>query len=113
MRMKDKVHDHYKSILNDVDYKNVLACNFLANNGLIRKRVYLADVMGLDWTEHKNCHVVLSLYYDTHLAMSIPFATKQHAWDYVKSKGKNDKRIIEKHAVQNGWSLKLKNAEGK
>lgn len=108
MTMLNKIRECYKKVLNDPAYTNVKACNFLANDGFIRKRVYLADVMGLDHTEHLNCHVNLSLYYDTHLAMTISFATKADAWKYVESKGKIDRRIIKKTMVPNGWKLTLK-----
>jgi hypothetical protein len=106
--MKDKVHNHYKDILNDPDFINVKKCDFLANDGDAKRWVYMAEVMGLDHNEHPNCHVNLSLYYDTHLAMTVPFANKKHAWAYVESKGKYDARIIHKQMVLNGWRLTLK-----
>ncbi len=109
MRMKDIVHNHYKRILADPEYKNVKECNFLANDGDNRKWVYLADVMGLDWPEYSHCHVNLSLYYETHKALTIPFATHKDAWYYVESKGKIDHRITKKDtAYDGGWKLTLK-----
>lgn len=83
-------------------------CNFLANDGEKRKRVYFASVIGLDWPENRGCHQSLQLYYDTHYAMDIPFATEKDAWDYVESKGKIDNRIIKKEVVPGGWKLTLK-----
>lgn len=108
MKTKNKVWEHYKEILNDTDYKNVKACDFFANVEGKNKRVYMAEVMGLDHTDHPNCHVNVSLYYDTHLALTISFATKHDAWEYVNSRGKIDRRIIKKEFAKNGWKLELK-----
>lgn len=76
----------------------------------IKRRVFMADVSGLDWPEHSHCHVLLDLYYETHKAMSIPFATKKDAWKYVDSQGDIDHRIISKTALfgNKGWKLGLK-----
>ena len=83
-------------------------CDFLANDGTKQKRVYFASVLGLDWPENPACHVGLQLYYDTHLAMDIGFATRKDAWEYVESKGQIDKRIIKKVQKESEWLLTLK-----
>lgn len=108
-----------RKILNDDSFKWAVAnqcgkfCDFEADDGQKTKRVFFADTMGLDWPEHKGCHVNLSLYYETHKAMTIMFATHADAWAYVDSKGKKDNRIIKKTALTGGgWSLKLKNERG-
>ena len=102
-----------QKIMNDNGFKNCNPennrfCEFLADDGEKRKWVYFASVLGLDWPENRHCHTVLQLYYDTHYAMDIPFATKKDAWDYVDSKGKIDKRIINKESSSQGWQLTLK-----
>lgn len=86
-------------------------CDFIAtdNDGFTR-HVFYASIMGLDWPENTHCHVSIQLYYETHRAMDIPFATKKDAWEFVHSQGKIDHRIIKKEALSGnkGWKLTLK-----
>lgn len=109
MKTKERVMQSFKDVLDrPEDFKNCRACDFIADDGHKEKRVYLAETCGLDWPENKGCHVNLSLYYDTHYAMTIGFATHKDAWEYVESKGEIDRRIIHKWPAQNGWKLVLK-----
>jgi len=102
--LRNKMWNHFKDVLDQPDvYKNVGKCSFLTDG----KQMCLWDVMGLDWYEHPNCHVVLSLYYDTNHAISIPFASKADALAFVKSEGKHDRRIIKKEGTPKGWKLEL------
>lgn len=106
-----------KRILQDTGMKSVLEankneyCDFNAvDNDGFKRRVFYASTLGLDWPENSHCHVGLQLYYETHRAMDIPFATHKDAWDYVHSQGKIDNRIIEKKAHPHcGWLIKTKN----
>jgi hypothetical protein len=77
---------------------NVKKCDFFARDGftLEKKRVYLAETHGLDTKENPGCHVNLSLYYETHRAITVPFASHADAWEYVKSEGKIDKSIYKR-----------------
>lgn len=107
---KKRVWESFKDVIAQPEiYTSCKPCDFYADDGKRKKRVYLAEVCGLDWTaEHRNTHVNLSLYYDTHYAMTIGFATKKDAWEYVESKGKIDRRIESKQSRGGGWALALK-----
>lgn len=106
---KTKVHRDCKKLINE-GFK-VKLIDFEAKHLGEKRRVYMADVTGLDHTTHPGCHVNLDLYYETHKAMMIPFATAADAWAYVDSQGKEDNRIVHKEAkkIGYGWNLKLKN----
>lgn len=108
----NKVHREYKKFEhNTKDYDNksfMICCNFIADDTYKEQRVYFAESMGLNHSESKVCHVNLSLYYETHMAMTIPFASHNDAKEFVLSQGKIDKRIIKKTSNSKGWKLELK-----
>lgn len=89
------IQKHFESI---EERENVKKCDFIARDGFcsIRKRVYLAETHGLDTAQHPGCHVNLTLYYDTHLAITVPFASKADAWKYVDTQGVIDRRIYKR-----------------
>lgn len=111
------IKQHKNRIKKDEGMRNVIKsfrneyCDFIAtdNDGFTR-HIFYASVMGLDWPENSHCHVLMQLYYETHRAMDIPFATKKDAWEFVHSQGKIDHRIIKKEALSGnkGWKLTLK-----